>query len=96
MTNQFGAELGVWLVLLINSLPKRRTMNHSIGNWGDSIRLIGLHLSMVESMPIHLCTNQAQNATVIFDIFELLEKSTHIHVKNLERYNVCVKFIRHS
>lgn len=31
-------------LLLINSLPMRRPMNHSIGNRGDSIRLIGLCL----------------------------------------------------
>lgn len=31
-------------LLLINSLPMRRPMNHSIGNRGDSIKLIGLCL----------------------------------------------------
>jgi len=46
-------------------------MNHSIGNWGDSIRLIGLHLSTVESMPIRLCIDHAQNAIASFDIFEV-------------------------
>lgn len=49
-------------------------MNHSIGNWGDSIKLIGLHLSMVESVPICLCTNHAQNAITSFDVFEALGK----------------------
>lgn len=52
-------------------------MNHSIGNWGDSIRLIGLHLSTVESMPICLCINHAQNAIASFDIFEVLGKIVH-------------------
>lgn len=76
MTNPFREPS---LVGLINKFasPERRTMNHSIGNRGDSIRLIGLHLSMVESMPIHLCTNRAQNATVPFDIFDVHRKSAH-------------------